>query len=620
MNRPLVEEKFGSYRLTHLLGKGGMASVYRAVRSGPMGFAKQVAIKRLHSSLTRDSAILKALVNEARIGGQLKHPNIVEIYEFNRVDDTYYLAMEFIDGWTLDRVMQLAQRYQLELPTRVALDMAMQVCEGLHYAHTLESLEGVEVRLVHRDIKPANIIVGRDGVTKIMDFGIAKADTNLFKTTLVDTTKGTPHYMSPEQVAGDPNLTAVSDIFAMGSLIYELISGKILFEGNSLASVLFAVSRAEVDQQIDSLDRLVPGIGEILAICLARDPASRFPSARALQRALIKLDSGLKESAWTTENFMYTLRSKLLEDDSNQNPADSSEEIQFAPLISAADLSVTSHAAVEAARRAADAEINKLQSQYLNEAMDATMPVAELEESSLADTLLPLASETKGTPQPQQHSRGLLLVLGAALLIILGVIASREPAQQPATAAEFAEQAKTALDSDPDTTEIESTQAPTALPTGPATKGKNDAAQDFKPSQPSKSSTATAQPVAAAPSRKPTPARISSPTVTAREEANLPAKGPDSRTAKGAQGDDLNEPEFGKLGVRASSPSSVVFVDGTQVGKTPLLPFELSAGEHEVRLECATAGINASKSIQVTIEAGKTFKLGKYNFPTEEWN
>ena len=200
MSEAPAYEEFGAYRLTHMLGKGGMASVYRAVRSGPMGFAKEVAIKRIHDALIDNEAILKGLINEARIGGQLKHPNIVEVYEFNKVGEAYYLAMEFVDGWTLDKVIKLSREFKMPVPPSVALLIGKQLCEGLEYAHTLESLDGQEVKLVHRDLKPANIILSRYGIAKIMDFGIAKAATNLFKTTLADVTKGTPHYMSPEQV------------------------------------------------------------------------------------------------------------------------------------------------------------------------------------------------------------------------------------------------------------------------------------------------------------------------------------------------------------------------------------------------------------------------------------
>jgi len=617
MTTPSLDEVFGNYRLTHLLGKGGMASVYRAVRSGPMGFAKQVAIKRLHPSLTRDSAILKALVNEARIGGQLKHPNIVEIYEFNRVGDTYYLAMEFIDGWTLDRVIQLGRDHQQQLPKGVALDMAIQVCEGLHYAHTLESLEGVEVHLVHRDLKPANIIVGRDGVTKIMDFGIAKADTNLFKTTLVDTTKGTPHYMSPEQVGGDPQLGASSDIFAMGSLLYELATEKILFQGDSLASVLFAVSRAEVDEQIEEVEAILPGLGPIVGRCLEREPNKRFPSAKALQQALLQLQKSREAEPWTTKNFMYTLRSKLLEERVRSEPRTADEEMDFAPLISNPGLSLTDEVDVEETRAAADAEISKLQSQYLSEAMTQTVAVAVLEEDEPAFPQTMVSAESVSAdldakPGAPNH-KVLVALLAVTLFITFGVVLYRALSEQPAgkdsTQATSASTAAepSAVSSSPAPLPTPAPSAakplnqPKARPPTPTPAAKRKPIESDAPRAVPEQVAATAQPVAAA---SPAP-------VVAAAAAKPAAEAPLDVI--------IEPPGIGALGVRASTPSSVVYVDEERVGKTPLMPIELAAGEHIVRLECATDGIKASKTIPVNIEVGKTLKLGKYDFTTQEW-
>jgi len=607
MTTPALDEVFGSYRLTHLLGKGGMASVYRAVRSGPMGFAKQVAIKRLHPSLTRDSNILKALVNEARIGGQLKHPNIVEIYEFNRVGDTYYLAMEFIDGWTLDRVIQLGRKHQQQLPKGVALDMAIQVCEGLHYAHTLESLDGVEVHLVHRDLKPANIIVGRDGVTKIMDFGIAKADTNLFKTTLVDTTKGTPHYMSPEQVGGDPHLGASSDIFAMGSLLYELATEKILFQGDSLAAVLIAVSRAEVDEEVEEANAALPGLGPILGRCLEREPKKRFPSARALQKALSQLQERREAEPWTTKNFMYTLRSKLLEESVRSEPSTDEEEMDFAPLISKAELSLTDDIDVEEARAAADAEINKLQSQYLSEAMTQTVAVAVLDEPVFPETMMSgerPSADTKALPATP-NQKVLVVLLALALMITLGVVLTRVTSEQPA------EQGDTqAASTSPAAGSAAVVNPPAALPTQarPTTKSITTP----KPARTPPKSEKKQAPVASAPTQAaPEPVATAAPNPVA-----TPAPEP---VAEESLKVIVEPPGVGSLGVRPSTPSSVVYVDGEKVGKTPLMPIELTAGEHIVRLECATDGIKASKTIPVNIEVGKTLKLGKYDFTTQEW-
>ena len=173
--------RFGKYDLAEVLGEGGMARVYRAVRAGPMGFRKEVALKQILPHVAREEKLLRALINEARLGGHLRHRNVVEVYEFDHVEDTYYIAMEFVQGLTLDEVLHRTPPPG-RLPPRIVLQIALQVCAGLEYAHGATDEDGRPMHLVHRDLKPANLMLERDGVVKIMDFGIARAETNLFKT------------------------------------------------------------------------------------------------------------------------------------------------------------------------------------------------------------------------------------------------------------------------------------------------------------------------------------------------------------------------------------------------------------------------------------------------------
>ncbi|HCP45554.1 MAG TPA: hypothetical protein DIU15_05910, partial [Deltaproteobacteria bacterium] len=194
----------------------------------------------------------------------------------------------------------------------------------------------------------------------LMDFGIAKADTNLFKTTALDTTKGTPHYMSPEQVAGDPNLGTASDLFALGSVLYELATGKVLFRGDSLASILFAVARAEVDAQIAEVDDWIPGLSAIVGRCLQKDPSDRFSSARELGKEVAALRATLA-GPWTIRNYLYTLRSSLLEQDPAPAGAITVGQLEFAALLGDETGSIKRQKAeVERARQAADAAIDEL--------------------------------------------------------------------------------------------------------------------------------------------------------------------------------------------------------------------------------------------------------------------
>lgn len=278
--------QFGRYELVSLLGEGGMAKVYRAVLSGPMGFKKQVAIKRIDPKLTEDEKLVHALINEARLGGQLRHRNIVEIYEFNQVAGNYYLAMEYIDGWTLSRLVRESITLKQYIPRSVVIEIIIEVCRGLSHAHSLKDEgSGESLNLVHRDLKPENIMVGRDGEVKVMDFGIAKADSNPFHTTAVDTTKGTPVYMSPEQVQAHP-LDCRSDIFSLGSIIYHLLTFDMAFGHSELLTTLHAVLNADITKALERTRKLAPEFESVIIQCLEKDPADRYQSARDLSAEL----------------------------------------------------------------------------------------------------------------------------------------------------------------------------------------------------------------------------------------------------------------------------------------------------------------------------------------------
>ena len=288
---------FGRYRLLNLLGEGGMAKVYRAVLSGPMGFEKEVALKRLDRKLTEDERVVKALINEARLGGQLRHKNIVEIYEFNEVDGNYFMAMEYVNGWTLDTIIRRCRIRSEFVPGTVVVEILGSICRGLDYAHTLIHKDGQPLNLVHRDLKPGNLILSRDGDVKIMDFGIAKSDTNLYKTTAADVTKGTPIYMSPEQVTGS-TLDHRSDIFSLGSIIHELVTLQVPFMGDNLLAIMHAILGAEIGPARERVRRLEPGLEPVLARCMARDPGERYQSSKELGQGL-RSTSGWKIWRWS---------------------------------------------------------------------------------------------------------------------------------------------------------------------------------------------------------------------------------------------------------------------------------------------------------------------------------
>lgn len=279
-------DRLGRYTVLERIGEGGMAEVFRARLDGPMGFQKDAAIKRIRDSIVREDGgeHVRSLINEARIGGLLKHPHIVEIYELGEQDGIYYIAMELVDGLTLSDALIESRDSGWLLPKNVALDILIQVCEGLSYAHgfevdaTADSSSGT-VGVVHRDLKPSNIMITRGGTAKLMDFGIAKSDANLFDTTATGIAKGTPLYMSPEQLRGKRPLPTRSDLFSLGAILYEMVTGRLLFAGRTIPEIITRVLNQPLDDEIREVEERVPGLGPVIARLLQRDFAARFKDA-----------------------------------------------------------------------------------------------------------------------------------------------------------------------------------------------------------------------------------------------------------------------------------------------------------------------------------------------------
>jgi eukaryotic-like serine/threonine-protein kinase len=284
--------RFGRYRLLSLLGKGGMSRVYRAVLPGPMGFEKQVALKVLDREFTDEPKFLKALTNEARLGGKIHHRNVVETWDFGSVDERWYMAMEYVDGWTLDQLLDECRLRSVEIPPTVVAELMTEVCYGLEHAHSLKADDGAPLDLVHRDLKPGNILVGRAGEVKVMDFGIAKAKSNLFQTTDVDVVKGTPHFMSPEQASAE-SLDRRSDLFSLGSVLHELLTLKRPWGGRRLGEVIRGILVADLTGPLERVAAVCEAFCPLLARLLARDREERPASATDVRRALREIQTRL---------------------------------------------------------------------------------------------------------------------------------------------------------------------------------------------------------------------------------------------------------------------------------------------------------------------------------------
>jgi len=280
----VLPRPFGDYELQGLLGQGGMGRVYRAHRRGP-GLRREVALKLVRPDVgDRSFAMQRALLREAQVGAMVRHPNVVATWELGHEQGVPFIAMELVDGFPLDTLLRVCG----PAPGAVALELAVQIADGLAAAHALTEPDGRSMQLIHRDLKPGNIFVTRDGTAKIADFGLARVSTRAHST-MPGTAKGTPAYMAPEQLATG-EIDQRADIFALGALLYELITGSSLFGRDSVMETLGAISRPEevVEREASqgSVEMSAPGLWAVLRACLRHDPALRIGSAAELSEAL----------------------------------------------------------------------------------------------------------------------------------------------------------------------------------------------------------------------------------------------------------------------------------------------------------------------------------------------
>ncbi len=277
-----MDEQWGKYRLRHLIARGGMAEVFLADMVGPSEFIKPVCLKRMRSEFLREPDFIQSLESEARIAASLQHPNIVQVFDFDRHEGQLFLAMEFVDGLDVRKILNKLSKIGLHLPLEFVIHIMEGLLSGLAYAHG-QKVAGKSRPVIHRDISPHNILISTDGVVKLADFGIAKAK-GLSDATRTGVIKGKLAYLSPEQVCGE-EVRPSSDLFSAGLLLWEMINGRRFFQGNNEKEVVaqvLAVSPSPIDGISDELNQVIEHL-------IVRDPDKRFNNAEAALEALAKV-------------------------------------------------------------------------------------------------------------------------------------------------------------------------------------------------------------------------------------------------------------------------------------------------------------------------------------------
>ncbi len=273
----------GRYHLTQKLGAGGMAVVWAGYAEGAEGFRKPVVLKRIHSHLTRQQGFVEMLVREAKTTVQLDHPNIVQVLELGRDDDGYFMALERIQGCDLSVLIGAAARGGVRIPPRLAAHICREVLAALAYAHDARDDGGRPLGIVHRDVSPANVMVSEDGRVKLTDFGIAHTDAadHVSRAGL----KGKIAYMSPEQAKAGA-LDGRSDLYAVGLLLFELLTGERALAGDAELAVLESARRGALTAVEERVGQLPEDLFPVLRRALATDVRDRYPDARSMRQEL----------------------------------------------------------------------------------------------------------------------------------------------------------------------------------------------------------------------------------------------------------------------------------------------------------------------------------------------
>ena len=274
----------GRFHLLRQIARGGMATVYEAEQIGAEGFVKRMAVKIIHERFAADAAFRQLFIDEAKLSADLVHGNIVQIYQLGQADERLFISMELIRGITLFQLINAHRARRLPIPGDIAAYCASRICRALDFAHHFTDHQGHRLDIVHRDVSPENVMLTWDGHVKLADFGIAKARTMADPAADRRLLLGKKHYMSPEQLLGQP-VTGRSDVFATGVVLFELFALRSLYtEEETLAAVEEVVLEPSPDLA-DALPGIDTGMRGLIAGALAKDAIDR-PSAAALGLAL----------------------------------------------------------------------------------------------------------------------------------------------------------------------------------------------------------------------------------------------------------------------------------------------------------------------------------------------
>jgi tRNA A-37 threonylcarbamoyl transferase component Bud32 len=271
-------ERIGPYRILHKVAQGGMAELYLADYVREDGFRRKVAIKRILPHLAGNKEFTQMFTREARLAALLQHPNIVQIFDYGRIENAYFMAMEYINGKNLREILTALNR---GLPVEHTVFIISKICKGLDYSHSrCDDATGQPLKIIHRDISPQNMLISYEGEVKISDFGISKARSEP-SLTMAGVIKGKLAYLSPEQSLGEA-VDERTDIYALGLVIYEAISGRRVYDFDTDVEAIRVIPTLEIEPLMVAKEGIPPELNDIVMKCLAKRKEERYQSASSL--------------------------------------------------------------------------------------------------------------------------------------------------------------------------------------------------------------------------------------------------------------------------------------------------------------------------------------------------
>jgi len=275
----------GKYQLVEVAGEGGMATVYKAVQKGAAGFQRTVAIKHIKPEYRALKNYIDMFIEEARVGSELQHPNIVQVHDFVSQNGSYYLVMEWVEGIDLGAFIRINKEAGTPISWPFAVAMGIGTLRGLGAAHTRIAPDGTPAPVIHRDVSPHNVLLGINGGVKLSDFGLAKARDRIASLTAPGTVKGKLSYLAPEVTFGRPN-SPQSDLYGVGNVIWESLAGERLFDGKNDVEIFKKIRAAKVPPLVERRPDVPPALAAVLDVALAPDPANRYTTATEFASAL----------------------------------------------------------------------------------------------------------------------------------------------------------------------------------------------------------------------------------------------------------------------------------------------------------------------------------------------